>query len=181
MRDYWILKPDELSDEQRRVHAAIERGPRGMVAGPLMVLLHSPKLAETAQALGAYCRYYSQLEPRLSELAILTVGAYWKAGYEWTAHAPLAQKAGISAEALEAIRGGAKPVFTKPDEVAVYEFASELLLNHSVSPSTFAQVEGILGVSGVVDLTGILGYYTLMSMLIRAFKIPVPEGEHDPF
>ena len=181
MRDYWDLKLDELSDEQRRAHAAIASGPRGVVAGPLLVWLHSPKLAETAQALGAYCRYHSHLEPRLSELAIVTVGAYWKAGYEWTAHAPLARQAGISAEALAAIRVGATPVFTKSDEAAVYEFATELLLNHSVSPSVFATAEGVLGESGVVDLTGILGYYTLISMTIRAFKVPVPEGQHDPF
>ena len=89
------LDPAKFSPEQKKVHEAILAGPRGKVVGPLKVWLNNPGLAEHAQALGAYARFNSSLPPRLSELAICVTGAFWKANYEWFAHAPLAIKAGI--------------------------------------------------------------------------------------
>jgi len=97
-------KLENLTPAQRKVHDAIIAGPRGRVEGPLRVWIMSPELAERAQELGAFCRYGTSLPPRLSELAILTTGAFWQAGFEWHAHAPIALKAGVSADALEAIR-----------------------------------------------------------------------------
>ena len=127
------LDPEKFSPEQKKVHEAILAGPRGRVVGPLKVWLKNPGLAEHAQALGAYCRFNSSLPPRLSELAICVTGSHWKANYEWFAHAPLAIKAGIDPAAIEAIRTGATPKFTKSDEQAIYDFASELVKTKRVS------------------------------------------------
>ena len=110
------LDPEKFSPEQKKVHEAVLAGPRGKVVGPIKVWLKNAGLAEHAQALGAYCRFNSSLPPRLSELAICTTGAFWKANYEWFAHAPLAIKAGIDPAAIEAIRTGGTPKFTKSDE-----------------------------------------------------------------
>src|ERR1700758_4790678 len=93
----------ELDADQRRVHDAIVAGPRGQVQGPLRVWLQSAQLADRAQALGAVCRFGTSLPPRLSELAILITGAFWRAGFEWHVHAPIAVKAGLDAGAVEAI------------------------------------------------------------------------------
>src|SRR3954468_12277349 len=101
------LDPERFSPEQKQVHEAILKGPRGKVVGPLKVRLNNPGLAQHAQALGAYPRFNSSLAPRLSELAICITGAFWKANFEWYAHAPLAIKAGIDPAAVEAIRTGA--------------------------------------------------------------------------
>ena len=171
----------KLSPEQRRVHDTIVAGPRGKVEGPLKVWLQSPKLAERAQELGTHCRFNSGLPPRLSELAILLTGAYWKAGFEWWAHAPMALKAGLAPQAVEAIRVGRKPVFGRADEAAVYAFASELLRNRRVSDATYRLAVTELGQTGVVDLVGILGYYALVSMTIVVFEVPLPDGAADPF
>ena len=110
------LDPKKFSPEQKKVHEAILKGPRGKVVGPLKVWLNNPGLAEHAQALGAYARFNSSLPPRLSELAICVTGAFWKANFEWYAHAPLAIKAGIDPAAIEAIRTGGTPKLTKSDE-----------------------------------------------------------------
>jgi 4-carboxymuconolactone decarboxylase len=181
MRRISELSPDKLTPEQRAVHDAIVAGPRGKVAGPLRVWLHSPKLAARAQELGAFCRYDTSLPKRLSELAILVTGAFWQAGYEWSVHAPEAIKAGLDAAAVDAIRTGGKPKFTRTDEAAVYDFARELLQTRGVSDATYARAVAELGDAGVVDLVGILGYYGLISMTIRAFAVPLPAGEADPF
>lgn len=175
------IVPEDLSPEQRRVYDAIKSGPRGVVQGPLRVWLNSAELADRAQALGAFCRYGTVLPPRLSELAIITTGAYWKAGFEWAVHAPIALKAGLDPRAVEAIRTGTKPDFENPDEAVVYAFAHELLHARKVSDATYKRAEKELGNRALVDLVGILGYYGLISMTIVAFEVPVPEGEAEPF
>jgi 4-carboxymuconolactone decarboxylase len=175
------LSLDRLTPEQREVHDAIVAGPRGKVQGPLQIWLHSPKLAVRAQELGAFCRYHTSLPKRLSELAILVTGAHWKAGFEWFVHAPEGIKAGLDAVAVDAIRDGTRPSLARTDEAAVYDFARELLETHRVSDATYERAVAELGIVGVVELVGILGYYGLICMTICAFRVPVPAGEVEPF
>ena len=175
------LDPATFSPEQKKVHEAILAGPRGKVVGPLKVWLNNPGLAEHAQALGAYARFNSSLPPRLSELAICITGAFWKANYEWFAHAPMAIKAGIDPAAIEAIRVGSTPKLTKSDEQTVYDFATELVRNKRVSSATFERAKKELGLTSVIDLVGIIGYYSLVSVTLNAFEMPLPEGEKLPF
>jgi 4-carboxymuconolactone decarboxylase len=175
------LDPSTLDPEQKRIHDEIASGPRGKVEGPLRVWLTSPGLADRAQALGAFCRYGTSLPQRLSELAILVTGAFWRAGFEWHVHAPIGLQAGLDASAVEAIRSGAEPALTKEDEKAVYIFSRELLTTRRVSDQTYASAERMLGRRGVVDLVGVLGYYGLISMTINAFEVPVPAGAKEPF
>jgi len=175
------LDPAKFSAEQKKVHEAILAGPRGKVVGPLKVWLNNPGLAEHAQALGAYTRFNSSLPPRLSELAICVTGAFWKANFEWFAHAPLAIKAGIDPAAVEAIRVGRTPKLVKSDEQAVYDFATELLQARRVSNATFERAQKELGETRVIDLVGIIGYYGLVSVTLNAFEIPLPAGEKEPF
>ena len=175
------LDEARLSPDQRRIFDAIRSGPRGVVEGPLRVWLTSPGLADTAQALGAFCRYGTSLPPRLSELAILVTGAFWASGFEWAVHAPIALKAGLSDAVVEAIRIGATPAFTQEDEAIIYAFASELHRARKVQTATYARATAAFGEQAVVELVGILGYYTLISMTINAFEVPLPAGAPDPF
>jgi 4-carboxymuconolactone decarboxylase len=171
----------KLDEHQKSIYDAIANGPRGKVEGPLRVWLNSPAFAERAQALGAFCRFGSSLSPRLSELAILVIGAYWRAGFEWFAHAPIAIEAGLDPSVVEAIRTGSDPALIKADERAVYEFSRELIREHRVSQATYEMAERLLGRRSLVDLVGILGYYGLISMTINAFEVPIPEKGKDPF
>jgi 4-carboxymuconolactone decarboxylase len=181
MSRFTSISHDQMSPEQRKVHDAVVAGPRGKMVGPIQVWLTNPELAEKAQELGAFCRYGTSLSGRLSELAILVTGAHWKAGYEWHVHAPIGLKAGLDPQAVESIRRGDKPSFQKPDEEAVYAFTKELLEIRRVSDETFSLATKELGQRGVVELVGILGYYTLISMTIVGFELPVPEGSPEPF
>lgn len=175
------LDPATLSPQARRVHDSIVAGPRGVVQGPLRVWLTSPELADKAQALGAFCRFGTSLPARLSELAILVMGAHWRAGFEWHVHAPIGIEAGLSPAAVEAIRSGGEPRFAKPDEAAVHAFSRELLATRRVSQPTYDRAVSELGVQAVVELVGVLGYYGLISMTINAFEVPLPEGAPEPF
>ena len=175
------IDPARLDPEQRRVHDEILSGPRRIVEGPLRVWVNNPGLADKAQALGAYCRYGTSLPQRLSELAIITTGAHWQAGFEWAVHGPIALKAGLDPGAVEAIRSGGTPHLEKPDERAVHAFSSELLRHRRVSDATYDAAFVALGQTGIIDLVGILGYYGLISMTIQAFEVPLPDGVTDPF
>jgi 4-carboxymuconolactone decarboxylase len=175
------LTPGSMTAEQQQAYDAIKASPRGVVQGPLLAWLQSPALADRAQALGAFCRYHTSLPPRLSELAIITTGAFWKAGFEWHVHAPIAIAAGLDPAPVEALRLGQTPNFDKPDEHAVWQFAHHLLHDHAVPDTVYRTVESLLGATATVDLVGVLGYYGLISMTIKAFNVPVPEGAAEPF
>ncbi|WP_321788021.1 MULTISPECIES: carboxymuconolactone decarboxylase family protein [Paraburkholderia] len=168
--------PDTMTAEQRAVYEEIANGPRKGVRGPLAVWLHRPQLANCAQALGRYCRYDSSLPARLSELVILSMGRHWLAEYEWAAHKPFALEAGLSIEVIDAIRDGVPPPFASEDEALVHAFVIQLHENHRIEDALYADLVSALGEQAVVDLVGIAGYYTLISMTIKVFEVPPPAG-----
>lgn len=176
-----VPDPAQMTEHQRRVYDAIVAGPRGRVRGPLAIWLHRPGLAEPAQALGQYCRYDSSLPAHLSELAILTMAALWRSDFEWWAHQPIAIKAGIATDITECIRQGTTPGFVEKDQALVYEFITSLVENRRVSDELYLRAVGLLGEASVVDLVGLAGYYTLISMTINVFDIQPPEGEAKVF
>lgn len=170
------LSYDRMSDEQRRIHDEIVAGPRGAVVGPLRVWLHSPPLADQAQKLGAYARYHSSLPSHLSELAILVTGSIWRADFEWYSHVGPAREAGISEDVIEAIRRGEEPLIKDEPSRAVYDVAVAMHRDRGLSDRLYARAKTALGERGLVDLIGILGYYTLISMTLNAFAVENPDG-----
>ncbi len=167
----------EYTGDQRRVADAITGGLRGEIPGPLAMWLLRPELADRAQRLGEYARYQTCLAPALSEIAILAVARYWGSEFEWYAHKPIALAAGVSPEVVESIRTRQTPEWESLEQETVYEFAKAVLENRRVNDDLFEQAVGALGQDGVVDLVGILGYYSLISMTINVFDVPLPAGE----
>lgn len=171
---------DALDERQRSIYRAIAAGPRGKVEGPLLMWLTSPDLADAAQRLGEHCRYGTGIPGRLSELAILVTASFWRSGFEWHVHAPIALERGVAPSIVEALRTGGEPTFDDPAEKLVHRFASELWHQKCLSASTRAAAIDMFGPRSVVELVGLLGYYGLISMTINAFDIPTPDGS-DPF
>ena len=166
----------EMTPEQKKVYDSVVSGPRGVVVGPLRAALHRPELAERWSALGEILRYRTSLPPRLSELAILVTARAWTSQLEWQQHAPAALKGGLSRDIVDAIRDGRTPAFAKEDEKAVFEFASELHGNKSIGKKTYDNALSFLGTQGIVELTALIGYYTMVAMTLIAHEIPLPEG-----
>lgn len=165
----------KMSDAQKSAYEAILKS-RGKVRGPLEAWLYRPQLAERAQWLGEYCRYHSILPPRLSELAILTIAKLWRSEFEWWAHKDIALRAGVDPAIIEAIRAGIEPVFAQEDEELVFAFVRSLSVDRAVGSELYRRGVRVLGQEGIVDLVGIAGYYTLISMTINVFDLPVPDG-----
>lgn len=166
-----------MSAAQKRIHDLILSGPRGQVRGPLAVWLHRPAMAEHAQALGQYCRYDSSLSPRLSELAILTMGRWWGSDFEWWAHKKIALREGVAPEVIHALRDGTDIPFTHEDEAVMHRFLTTLLRTRRVSDDLYQLAVTTFGKDGVIDLVALAGYYTLISMTLNVFEIEPPEGE----
>lgn len=167
------------SEAQRICADEIIRGPRGAVIAPFIPMLRSPELCTHAQRLGEYLRYRSAIGLRLSELAILVTARHWDQQVEWAIHAPIAAKAGIRAEVIAAIQRGDEPPFEQADERAVHAYARESLEHHQVSDATWQAALACLGEHGVVDLAGIVGYYTMLSIVMNAARTPPPPGCDD--
>jgi len=173
-------QPETMTPAQREVYDRIVAGPRGRLVGPLRAALHNPELADRWQALGALLRFGTSLPPRVSELAIVVTARRWNSQIEWHIHARAAADAGVSADVLDAIRERRPPAFeTSADEV-VYEYARQLQESGRVDPTLYATALEHWGVAGVVELTAVIGYYTMVSMTLNAHEIPMPDDALEP-
>jgi 4-carboxymuconolactone decarboxylase len=161
----------DLDARQHEVFDDIASGPRGTVPWIFHLYLNSPELASRVQQLGAFCRYGTSLPPRLSELAILIVAHHWEAEYEWSIHTGEARKAGISDEIIDAIGAGRRPVFNDPDAELVYDFSTEFFRLNDVPDALFASGVERFGRAATVELAGVLGYYSMLAIAIRIFRL----------
>ncbi|HTK88873.1 MAG TPA: carboxymuconolactone decarboxylase family protein [Verrucomicrobiae bacterium] len=175
------LSPDGMTDAQKRVAEAIKSGPRGGIRGPFAVLLRSPELADRVQKLGEHLRFHSSLPARLNEFAIIINARFWESKYEWFAHRPLAVQAGLADAIADAVAKGQRPEGMKEDEALVYDFCTTLHRRHFVDDALFERATSVLGDQGVVDLIGVSGYYTLVSMVLNVAEIPLPAGTPPPW
>ena len=175
-----IPDPDTMSADQREVYDAVVAGPRGAVVGPLLAALHRPSLAAKWQEFGAMLRYDTSLPAKLNELAILATGRHWNAQTEFHIHAGAAARAGLASEIIDAIRDGKRPGFDDPDEVAVYDFACQLLTTGRVTDAVYFRIHERWGTVGAVELTSVIGYYSMVAMTLNAHQLPLPDGAVAP-
>lgn len=168
------IDPGHWSDAQRRCADEIIAGPRRALIAPFVPLLRSPELCTHAQRMGEYLRYRSAIGLRLSELAILVTARHWDQQVEWSIHAPIAQREGVSPAVVAAIAHGQAPVFARQDEQVVFEMSRQLLQDRRVDDDTWAAACALLGEHGTVDLTGIVGYYSMLSMVMNGAQTPPP-------
>lgn len=159
---------------QRERAEAIINGPRGALVSPFVPLLRSPELMDHVQRLGEYLRYRSAIGQHLSELAILVTARAWSQPVEWAIHAPIAEREGLSAAAIEAIADGREPADLSADEALVYAFSRELQATQQVADATWQAVVARFGEAATVDLVAVNGYYTLLSMVMNAARTPAP-------
>lgn len=172
--------PETMSPEQRAVYDAVVKGPRGVVRGPLLAALHRPELADKWQQLGEILRYRTSLPPRLNELAILVTARHWRCQLEWHIHEQAACQAGLDQTIIDDLRRGRRPVAADPETLAIHDYCSELHEAKRVSDTTYREVLHRWGVVGVVELTALIGYYSMVAMTLNAHEFPLPEGTTPP-
>src|SRR5258706_3190671 len=186
-----VLTPAELTPEQQKLVQALLAGPRGggdatpdgvtkiLARGPFNAWMRSPELGNRLQKVGEYIRYDTSLPLRLNEFAILITARHWSSQYEWHAHLPLALKAGLEPKIAAQLAENKRPAGMKDDEAAVYDFCTQLHRDKKVSDAAYKRAVALFGEKGVMDLVGVSGYYTAVSMTLNVAEVPVPGGK-DP-
>ncbi len=167
---YTPLSPGTLTPEQKPIYEAIAAARNGSVPKPFHVMLQSPELTERAQQLGALLRYRTGLPARLSELAILVTAKHWDARYEWSVHEGEARKAGVPEDVIRAIANGMRPALSGDDAV-VYDFASSFFAHREVPEPVFDLAVARFGMKTVVELSAILGYYSMLAIIMGIFRV----------
>jgi len=170
------LTYSQLTPEQKVMADHLLSGERKGMSGPFNALLRSPEMGDAAAQLGSQLRFHSSLPSRLNEFVILITARHWNAQYEWFAHRKLAAAAGLSPAVIDSLAAGRKPAPMQPDEEAIYDFAHQLLSTKQVSDAAFKAVVDKFGERGAVDLTGVLGYYCFVSMMLNVDRYPLPDG-----
>ncbi len=173
--------PESMDPDQRRVYDKIVSGRRGKIQGPLRAALHNAELADRWQALGELLRYQTTLTPRQSELAILATGRACRSPFEWYAHRLEAERVGIEPAVIDSLLADDWPAGLSADDAAVLRFALELNRINSVSDATYADALARFGERTVVELTALVGYYTMVAMTLNAHQIPLPDGVSPAF
>lgn len=183
-----ILTPDGLNEDARALwNMLLETrgdkfvGPDGGLIGPFNSWLYAPKIGERLAGVGSVLRFSSSFEPPLLELAIITVGARWEAEFEWWAHSKNAREAGISDEAIEAIRCGETPTLSDEASRHVYAVANQLVTTGHLDAATYERASKSLGHARLVELVALCGYYSLISFILNTFDVPLPEGVEPSF
>lgn len=170
-----VIAPEKYSDEQKKAAEDFLATRKVPVFGPFEPLMHSPQVMTQARAMGDYLRYQSAIGNTLSELVILITAREWTQDFEWYVHYPIAIKAGIKPEIASAIADGRRPTGMSEDEEIVYDFSMELHKNKRVSDRTFERADKRFGKKGIVDLTGVNAYYTLLAMQMNMAQYQVPK------
>jgi len=175
------LGKGEYTDAQRAVAEAFDEGPRGPLRGPFAAMLRSPEFMDRAQRLGEFLRFDSSIPAALREFSILICARKWQQTYEWAVHAPLAEAAGLASHIVDDLAHQRPLRSIDPAEQALYRFCTELLDHRAVSDATYNDTAHLLGETGVVELCGICGYYSMLAMVMNVARTTVPTDREVPF
>jgi 4-carboxymuconolactone decarboxylase len=175
------LTMDQLTEAQRPLGEQVMKVSSVGLGGPYNPLMRSPVYGQRLFDLLYYLRWQTSVPIKLNEFAILIIGRQWRSQVEWFAHAPLAQKAGLSPAVIAELKASQRPSAMAEDEAVTYDFVTELSTRHAVSDDTFARARKVFSDQQIVDLTAVAGTYISVAMLLAMAEETVPSGKEEPF
>ena len=164
------LSADQMTAEQKTAEEEFRSGRGYGLLGPFAVMVRSPEVMLRAKAMGDYLRFRNVLPKRVSEMVILITARQWTQQFEWSHHYKYAMEAGLAKDIADAIAEGRRPERMAEDEAAAHDFSIELHRNRSVSDTTYARALALFGERGIIDLTGINGYYSFLAMMMNVAR-----------
>ena len=170
------IPADKLTEAQKKAAAEFLVERKQEVFGPFVPLSRSPQLMINAAKMGTYLRFGNSLPRDVSEFAILLVSRRFTQQYEWYVHAADGKTAGLSDAIIQAVADGRRPEGMTDGMEIVYEFSNELNDFHSVTDRTYARMVAKYGEQGMMDLIGLNGYYSMISMVLNVGRTPLPPG-----
>ena len=150
------------------------------LGGPYNAVLRSPEMARRCFDHLDYLRFRTSVNKRLNEFAILIQARISNAQFEWWAHEPIARKAGLSDAVMRDLQNCQRPQHMQADERLVYDYCVQLSLNHRVPDALWQEAVTQMGEQAVIDLTVLSGTYVMVSMLLNATQVGIPNGGAEP-
>ena len=175
------LTMDQLDEKQKPLGEQIMKVSSVGLGGPYNPMIRSPVLGQRLFDLFYYLRWQTSVPTRLNEFALLIIARQWRSQVEWFAHAPLAAKAGLSADIIAELKEGKRPAKMAEDEALTYDFVTELTTTQKVSDETFARAKKVFSDQQIVDLTAVAGNYVMVAMMLAMAEETVPSGKEEPF
>ena len=176
-----VIPPEEMTPRQKEVADAIAGGPRGGLRGPYLALIHHPELADKLQALGEHLRYGAAISPANIEMVVLIVARHMNCQYEWFAHERIARNTTDLADSIiKALQINAVPPEMTGEQATLYRFSKEVIGHGQPANSTYDEAIKHFGREGVLDIISLVGYYSLIAMVLNTSQIPLPEGTVPP-
>jgi 4-carboxymuconolactone decarboxylase len=175
------LTMDQLNEAQKSLGEQIMKVSSVGLGGPYNPIIRSPVLGQRLYDLFYYLRWQTSVPTKLNEFAILIIGRQWRSQVEWFAHAPLAAKAGLSADIIAELKASKRPSNMAEDEALVYDFVTELTTTQKVSDDTYARAKKVFNDQQIVDLTAVAGNYVMVAMLLAMAEETTPPGKEPPF
>src|ERR1700754_2514529 len=176
-----LLTMDQLSEAQKPLGEQVMKISSVGIGGPYNPIMRSPVLGQRLYDLFYYLRWETSVPTKLNEFAILIIGRQWRSQVQWFAHAPLAAKAGLSANIIAELKANKRPSGMAEDEAVVYDFVTELTTTQKVSDETYARAKKIFSDQQIVDLTGVAGNYVMVAMMLAMAEETTPPGKEPPF
>jgi 4-carboxymuconolactone decarboxylase len=188
-RDSWARLPlprrEQMDADGKRVYDMV-RHPDSRYAdslwGPVAMWLYSPEMIEHVFPFSTYLRFGTEKDQRLTELTILATAREVRSQYEWSAHEPLALAAGLEPEIVELVKNR-QPLTTSAEvpglgdnERTIIQFTREAISDEHVSAATFAHAQELFGNQGIMDLTGLIGYYNFVNITRKSFNLQLAPG-----
>ena len=174
------LKVELLNDQQRPFADEILKVSSIGISGPYNMMLRSPVMGQRMFAMLDYLRFNTSVPKRLNEFAILIQARLWTSQVEWTAHYPLALKAGLPQGVADDLKAGKRPASMQPDEAAVYDLCMDPATNHMVSDASFKKAREAFSDQQIVDLITVSGVYITLAMLSNTAEDATPGGKIPP-
>jgi len=175
-----VLTPEsDLDPEQRRVADKILGTRGGKVPAPYKFALHCPEITEAWAPLGEHMRLHSIFPPRLQELAIIIAARAWDCDLVFHSHSAHAVKDGLPQAAVDAMIRNERPHLDREDEQVLYDYCTELFERNAISDASYERAKKLFGIPGVVELTALIGYYSMVAMTLIAHQMPfATEAKH---
>ena len=169
-----ITSKDQVPAKDHAIADAIV-GSRGALQGPFTMFMHSPEIAGRVAHLGAYVRFEGSLDMRVRVLAAMTVAREFEAAYVWGAQTGGARRQGVPESTITAIRDK-HTRGVPPEDAQIIEFTQQLLQKHRVDDATFKAMQARFGNDELIQLTGAIGFYSLLAMTVNACELEAASG-----
>ena len=169
-----ITSKDQVPAKDHAIVDAIVQS-RGALQGPFTMFLHCPELAGRLAHLGAFVRFEGALDMRVRVLAAMTIARELDAVYVWGAQTGGARRLGVPEATITAIREKHSRGIP-PEDAQIVEFTRRLMREHRVDDAGVKALRARFGDEGFVQLTGTIGYYSMLAVTVNACELEAAPG-----